>query len=70
VYNNKSREGVGEGGRKGGRERGGILRTERKDNYKVMFRELNYKEIGGISLPIKVNRWSLLKSYRPEVVTL
>jgi len=57
-----------EGGEEGGRERGGILRTERKDDYEVLFGELNCKENSGISLPIKVERWSLSKSYGPEVV--
>jgi len=57
-----------EGGEEGGRERGGILRTERKDDYEVLFGELNCKENSGISLPTKVKRWSLSKSCGPEVV--
>ena len=58
-----------EGGRKEGRkEEKGNLRTERKDDYKVLFRESNYKENSGISLSTKVKRWSLLKSCGPKVV--
>jgi hypothetical protein len=59
-----------EGGREEGRERGGILRTERKGDYEVLFGESNCKENGGISLPTKVERWSPSKSCRPEVIAL
>jgi hypothetical protein len=43
-------------GEEGGRERRGILRTERKDDYKILLGESNCKENGRISLPTKVER--------------
>jgi hypothetical protein len=61
----ESREREGE---EGGRERKGILRTERKDGYEVLLGESNCKEKRGISLPTKVERWSPSKSCRPVVL--
>jgi hypothetical protein len=45
-------------GKRGGerKEEKGKLRTERKDGYKALLEESNYKENSGISLPTRVER--------------